>query len=259
MDTSLPSLPVALLLFVGMLLFLEMGRRVGMRWLTKRVVGERDAFSTMETALFALFGLLIGFTFSGALDRFDARRRLITEEANAIDTAYARLELVSEPSRTELKQTFRDYVDSRIETYRRLPNTKAADEEVARTNAIGRTLWTQSVAATRAPDAHADAGKILLPALNTMFDMTATRMMANRMHTPIALYVMLLLLALWCASLAGHAVAAVKPRSVAHTVAFAAFTAGTVFLILEFEYPRRGFIRIDPYDQVLVDTRARMT
>src|SRR3954453_16539252 len=81
-------------LFVGILAALAFGR-----WLGKRAVGRYGPAAlpnvgAPETAVFALLGLLIAFSFSGALSRFDTRRALVVEEANAVGTAYVRLDLV---------------------------------------------------------------------------------------------------------------------------------------------------------------------
>jgi hypothetical protein len=81
-------------LFVAMFAMLELGHRPGVR--RRRIDAESAAAGTgvVEGAVFALLGLLIAFTFSGAASRFDERRKLIVEEANAIGTAYLRLDLL---------------------------------------------------------------------------------------------------------------------------------------------------------------------
>ena len=66
-------------LFVAMLVLLEVGRRVGARRLAQDPEGAEAGVGTVESAVFALLGLLIAFTFSGAATRFDARRELIVE------------------------------------------------------------------------------------------------------------------------------------------------------------------------------------
>ena len=73
--------------------------------------------SAVEGAVFALFGLLLAFTFSGAVARFDAHRELVIEERNNIETAYLRLDLLPLQSQPPLRQLFRDYVDSRLHLY----------------------------------------------------------------------------------------------------------------------------------------------
>ena len=97
MEPPISPLLFALLLLIGMLLLLELGRRFGVRRRPKESEGERGGLGTVEGAVFALFGLMVAFTFSGAASRFNEKRMLIAEEVNCIETAYLRLHLVSHP------------------------------------------------------------------------------------------------------------------------------------------------------------------
>jgi len=91
-----------------------------------------------------------------------------------------------------------------------------------------------------------------------MIDITTTRSMATRFHPPIIIFVLLILLALGSALLAGHAMATAKARSWAHVVAFAAAMAISLYVILEIEYPRLGLIRVDSFDEALADLTTLM-
>src|SRR6201997_2651383 len=166
-----PVSPVlySLFLFLGMLILLETGRRLGVMRRPKESDGERSNLGSVEGAVFALFGLLMAFTFSGAASRFNEKRMLIAEEANAVETAYLRLHLVPQ-SAPKIQDLFRQYVDSRLETYRRLPDMTAAKLAMAKTKRIQEEIWTESVAATREKSAHPAAAWVLLPALNNMID-----------------------------------------------------------------------------------------
>jgi hypothetical protein len=243
-------------LFVGMLLFLGIGRSLGLRRLARH--GAPSGFGTVEGAIFALFGLLIAFTFSGAAARFDSRRALIADEANAIGTAYLRVDLLSPADQPEVRRMLREYVDSRLAIYRKLPDIAAALVELERSGGLQTRIWARVVAGTRVPDAHPNAAVLLLPALNEMFDITTTRTMAARTHPPTVIYQLLFFLGLGCALFAGHAMAGDKTWSWLHALGFAAFVALAVYVILEIEFPRAGLIRISAFDQVLVDLRDSM-
>src|SRR5262245_23735485 len=103
-------------LFGGILAALAFGRWVGKRTLTRYGHGSLPNVGSLETAVFALLGLLIAFTFSGALSRFDTRRAQVVDEANAMGTAWLRLGLAPVSAQPKLREMFRSYVDSRIET-----------------------------------------------------------------------------------------------------------------------------------------------
>lgn len=249
---------LALGLMLGMLVLLEVGRRMGDRRLANDPDGARAGTGTVEGAVFALLGLLIAFTFSGAASRFDARRDLIVQETNAIGTAYLRLDLLPAGAQPALRDLFRRYVDSRLETYRKIPDVEAVKAELARSTALQGEIWTQAVAAGRLEGAPPPAAMLLLPALNDMIDITTTRTMAVRMHPPLAIFAMLFGLGLASALLAGYGMAGGKSRNWLHMIGFAAVMAVAVYVILDIEFPRLGLIRVDAFDQALVELRATM-
>jgi len=244
-------------LFLMMLVFLEVGRRIGARRLAQEPGGTPSGVGAVDGAVFGLLGLLVAFTFSGAAARFDTRRELIVEEANAIGTAYLRLDLLPPDAQSALRETFRRYVDSRLEVYRKLPDIAAAEAELSKSNALQKEIWEHAVAASRA-DASRSATMLLVPALNAMIDITTTRTMAAQMHPPLVIFAMLFGLALTASLFAGHGMAANPSRSWVHMIGFSAVMAVSVYVILDMEFPRYGLIRVDAFDQALVAVRESM-
>ena len=247
----------ALVLFAAVLAMLELGRRLGVRALA-RDSNATSGTGAMEGAVFALLGLLLAFTFFGAASRFDDRRKLIVEETNAIGTAYLRIDLLPPASQPELRDAFRRYLDQRLAAYRAFPDIEAANIAFARANEMQQQIWTRAIAASAASGAHPDSAKLLLPALNDMIDITTTRAMATQMHPPPVTFGLLFALMLLSALLAGYAMAASKTRNWLYRVAFAFTLAGASYVILDYEYPRFGLIRVDAFDQALVDLRQSM-
>lgn len=245
-------------MFIGILLFLALGRWIGKRTNAGQGTSVAPNIGSLEGTVFALLGLLIAFTFSGALTRFDVRRAQAVEEANAIGTAYLRVDLLPASAQPRLRESFRNYVDSRIETYRKGSDLGAARRELARSQELQQEIWSQAVAATRLPDARAGTEVLVMPALNQMFDITTVRIVATQMHPPVIVYAMLIGLALASALLAGYQSAGQKAHDWLHQIGFAAIVALTAYVILDIEYPRLGFVRIDAIDQVLVNVRASM-
>jgi hypothetical protein len=236
----------AIPLFLAMLLLLEAGHRLNARRSIK-------PNSTIDGAVFALFGLLLAFTFSGAISRYDHHRTLITEEANDIGVAYLRLDLLPPAQQPALRQLFRDYVTSRLNRYASA-NVEPVSSDTIR---LQKEIWNQSFAAAAASGAQPDAAKLLLPALNTMIDITTTRQNAFNMHPPTVVFLLLFVLSCTCALLAGFSIVA-GSRNWFHSIAFAAIISITIYAILDIEYPRRGLIRLNSYDQVFVDVRDSM-
>ena len=248
----------ASVLFLGMLVFLELGRRVGQLRLQRDSEVARAGLNVVEAAFFGLFSLLLAFSFSGAAGRFDQRRVLIVEEANYIGTAWLRLDLLAPEAQPVLRDLFRRYLEARLAVYARLPDIQAALAELERANGLQDRIWSHAVAAVRADGSHPSAAMLVLPALNQMIDITTTRTMAARTHPPKIIYVLLFLLGLICAGIAGHGMAAAAPRAWVHIVGFALIMSLCTFVILDIEYPRAGFFRVDAHDQVLVELLERM-
>src|SRR5689334_3836062 len=86
------SLGVAAAFFVSSLVLLNLGRRLGLRYL-RQEGSSMTGLTTVEGAVFALIGRLLAFTISGGLQRFDERRQLVIQEANAVTAASDRLNL----------------------------------------------------------------------------------------------------------------------------------------------------------------------
>lgn len=258
MDRVVSAPLLAVTLFVGMVVLMEVGRRIRLRQIAHGLDGELPGLGPVEAAVFGLLGLMVAFSFSGAAGRYDLRRDLVTQEANAIGTAYLRLDLLAPSDQPALRALFRSYVDSRLETYRKLPDIQAAEMELARTGEIQGEIWTQAIAEVRNPQGQADAAKLLLPALNEMIDITTTRSMAARSHPPALLFYLLLGLGFVASLLAGYGMGGSDRRSWLHVLGFAAVTSIVIFVILDLEYPRMGYIRLDAYDRVLVELRNSM-
>jgi hypothetical protein len=247
---------MALALFAGLLVLQEVGWRWGLRRAALGAGGGREGLSSLEGAVYGLLGLLIAFSFSGAASRFEARRDLIVEEANAIGTAYLRLDLLPDEARDSLREKFRRYLDTRLAAYRKLPDLEAAMAELGRASALQGEIWKEAIPASKA--AGPPASVLLPPALNEMFDITTTRTAATRAHPPTFLFVMLVILALVSALLVGNGMSAGKSSHRLHMLAYAGILALTIYVIVDLEFPRVGLIRVDAADRVLVEVREGM-
>ncbi|AKH37987.1 MULTISPECIES: bestrophin-like domain [Nitrosomonas] len=247
----------ALGLFIGLLLVFGIGRYIGVRWLLA-TESEHTSAGLLDGAIFGLLGLLIAFTFSGAISRFDDRKEMVITEANAIGTAYLRLDLLAVETQPALRALFRQYLDARLEIYQKLPDLKATEVALVRANALQGEIWSAAVKACEVTGS-VPTTNLLLTALNEMFDIATQRtVVALEMHPPTIIYVMLFSLALISAGLAGYTTAGIAKHSLTHMVVFAAIIAITVYVILDIEYPRLGLIRVNSVDRVLVELRKSM-
>jgi hypothetical protein len=243
---------------LAMLVVSELGRRFGVAQIARDPEGLSKGIGAAEAAVFGLLGLLLAFTFSGAASRFEDRRHLITAEANAIGTAYLRLDLISPDAQPAMKDLFRQYLDGRLETYRNALDQSATRASLAEDAALQGQIWKRAVAESMKPGLPTQSAMLLLPALNEMIDITTTRVMATHNHPPPVVFLMLAGLALVGALLVGYGTSVNKQRTWLHTLAFAAIISSTTYVIIDLEFPRLGLIRIDEADQILVDLRESM-
>jgi hypothetical protein len=247
---------VLAVLFLGMIGMQLLGWHFGARRLA-RGLGGQEGTGTIDGALFALLGLLVAFTLSGALDRLGDRRKLIVEEANAIGTAYLRLDLLPPAEQPRLREQFRRYTDSRIALYQKLLDFDVARSERQRGTELQQEIWKDALAATSA-SADSRASLLFVPALNQMIDLSTARAAALRTHAPIAIFVLLVLLSFACAFVAGLSMAKSSRPSRLHILMFAGILAVTAYVILNLEFPRAGLVRLGPIDALLGEVRASM-
>lgn len=248
---------LACVLCAAMMALLEAGRRLGER--DHRILGDgpRQGLGTLDGVVFALLGLLIAFTFSGAMERFDQRRILITREANAIGSAWQLLDTLPQEHQTGLRSLFQQYLESRFAVYSALPNPEATRIALEKSEALQEMVWHAIVAACASMEGKPLAN-VVLPAVNEMFDIANERTMSLLHHTPTLIYGLLCLLALGASLLAGYAMAGSKASHWAHRIAFCVVLSAIIFVIYDIEYPRSGFIRLNDADIALERLRDGM-
>jgi hypothetical protein len=244
-------------LFLAILLLVEAGRRIGLTRMAEETERARAGLGTIEAAIYGLLALMVAFTFSGAASRLDTKRALVVQEANAIGTAYLRVDLLPATAQPALREQFRRYTETRLAVFRALPDIEAADAQAAKAVSLQKEIWAGAIAAAR--EAPQQASLLLLPALNEMIDITTTRAVALKTHTPPIIMGALIVLALFCSLLAGYGLASGKPFSMnLHRVGFALIMTLTIYVIFDLDHPRFGVIRVDFADQALEDVLSAM-
>jgi len=244
-------------LFLGIFLMMYLGKYIRTRQKAKDIESARPGFAALEASLFGLLGLILAFSFSGALTRFDARKHLIIEEANCIGTAYLRLDLLPDQAKLELQQKFRQYVDARLAAYGALPDIAKAEAGIKQATVIQREIWIKALAAAQQTGS-SQATILVLPALNTMFDIANTRYLVTKIHPPNIIFFLMGVLIFACSLLAGFDMGPTKVGSWIHILVFAILLTITVYTIIDLEFPRIGMIQVGSFDQALVDVRNSM-
>jgi hypothetical protein len=245
-------------LFVAMLVFAEIGRRIGRARLARDPEGLERGTGTVSSAMFALLGLLLAFTFAGAASRFEDRRHLITDEANAVGTAYQRVDLLPSDAQPAMRALFGRYLDARLASYQQPGEPTMTRERMAAATALQTEIWNLAITGSTREGVRLPIAQLLLPALNEMFDITTTREMATENHPPLAIFLLLGILCLIAALMVGYDTSPNQRRGWLHTVIFSLILSMTIYVIIDLEFPRLGTIRVDSADHVLLELRKAM-
>ena len=248
------AMVISLGLFLGMVACLEVGYRLGRSSRKSDPESAHEGVGAIEAAIFALLGLLLGFSFAGGTSRLDARRELIVREANAIGTAYLRVDELPPADQPEMRRLFRDYLDARLGVYEKHPDESGVERELAQGAQLQQEIWTKAVAGSRS-DPTQNSARLLLPAINDMIDITTTRTIALQTHLPPLIFGLLICVALLSALLAGYAMSKRRNRSWLHVLLYAAVVSLTVYAVLDLDNPRFGWIQLQAADQALVQLR----
>lgn len=246
----------SLCLFLGMIACFHIARYLSRQYSIRTNDAGYDSEATSGIT-FALFGLLMAFVFSGAYARFDDRRNLIVDEANAIGTAYLRVDLLPAEAQPALRKAFKEYTQSRIQFYEHLGDRVAATADLNRSAQLQQIIWQTSIQASTGSENNATR-LLLIPALNDMIDIVTTRTVAVQKHPPALLYTLLGSLGLLCAWLAGHSARKSDKPLIFQSIAFALVISSVLYLTMDVEYPGQGLITLDSANQVMVDVLNSM-
>ena len=203
----------------------------------------------LDDAALALVGLLLAFTFSMALNKYDRRRETLVADSNAIGDFYTCASLIPDPPRTKLQNLIREYAQLRLDLAER-PSPEALAAALPRIDQMhgGMTELVREALAAGTP--------IAAPLTNTLNEVTsahASRLAAVRDRLPAIIVVLLLLASALNAVLVGRQQGVAPLPSLAGTAAFMVIVTLTVWITLDLNQPGRGFIRIsqEPLQRLL--------
>jgi len=219
-----------------------------------RAVGEANV-STLEAAILGLMALMIGFTFSMALSRFDTRRDAVLNEANSIGTAALRARLLPAPYDAESVRLLRDYARIRVDFTGGVIAPGEMEAAIARSNDIQEGLWLRAKAVAVKDSAMVPAG-IYIQSLNEMFDNQEKRLTAWRNRVPNIVFFALYAIAAVSLGFTGYASGLEARRWRLPVYIMSVLAAGVILLIQDIDRPGAGFISVS--QQPMIDTAASL-
>ena len=197
----------------------------------------------MRSAVLALLGLLLGFSFAIASARNEARRELLVEEANSIATTARRAELLPQPHDSNVVQLLREYVPLRIETHREAQFSERFATLRKRAAELHDRLWAEAVAAAAGRPSPITAS--FISSLNETIDLEGKRIAAKRNHVPGAVWLLLLCVTgcgLWLIS---YQAGTSGRHSILERFVFPLLVAIVIALITDIDTPRGGLVSLD--------------
>jgi hypothetical protein len=238
------SPPLFLFVFVAILniALFELGRVLGKRHSS---AGRDDpAFGVAQGAIFGLAALILGFSFSLAQARFDIRRHLVVEEANAIGTAYLRASFLPPAAASRFRSILTSYTRLRLAAYTYNPDLQARLRAERKSVALQSNLWGIAVDAGRA-DPHNTQLSLLTAALNGTIDLSSEQAAVLKTHVPTGLIAFVIAVSGVVAILVGFSYGRTASRNLLMTILFSLLFSAVVSTIVDLDRPQRGLIRVN--------------
>jgi len=197
-------------------------------------------------ATLTLLGLLIGFTFSMAISRYDQRKNCEEQEANAIGTEYLRSDLLSQQEAPNMRAKLKEYLDQRIHFYRNR-DERELQEINAHTAKLQSELWS-AVLAKAAAQPTAISG-LLVSGMNDLLNAQSYTQAAWWNRIPVGAWLLLALVAIFSNFLAGYNLRSLRAANL-RLLMLPLVVSIAFFLIAEIDSPRRGLIQVSPQNLI---------
>lgn len=239
------SVLISIVLFVTMAVAIEVGNRIGRRLHDGKDEALKSQVNALQGSLLGILALLLGFTFSQSLQRYDVRSAAVVEEANAIGTTYLRADILPADVREQSLQLLRQYVDLRISAG--LVSLDRQDDRKALQKAafdLQQQLWQLAIQAADTTTKPATLN-LYIASLNDMIDSNARRDAALDRHVPELVLFLLYGTFVLTGSLIGYAAGVSGSRVSKGSYILVGLIVVLVFIIVDLDRPRRGLIEVD--------------
>jgi hypothetical protein len=240
---SIPALYIVCFLALAMFLAMKTGLVLAKNK-KSALHAEKSSAETIITALYALLGFILAFTYNMSESRFEKRKTHIVEEANAIGTALLRCDLYDDSTRLVLRKNFYQYIQARIHFYEAGRDTNELNKAIAATDAMGAKIWATATAyAKKQPGTYIVATQSI-PSINDMIDMVTTRNAGLEATVPPIIVIMLLMLCIGISLFTGYYFAGYKTDWMVVS-GFIITICLVVYITLDLDRPRRGLINMN--------------
>jgi len=250
---SLNSVALGVILFGIILGAAAVGVFVGRRHRHRREE-LREPFGALQAALLGVVGLVLAFGLALAVGRYEARRTVVVDDANAIGTTWLRAQTLDEPTRSRSLVLIRAYVDTALRLSNSVPGSSESASAAADGDADLQSLWALAgPALDRNPTA--SAPRLYVESLNEMIDMQTVRVSALNNRVPGAILTLEVLGAAFAVGLLA-AYLSILGRGILTIMMGAILVSLLLLVTFDLDRPTRGFIKIPATP--LTDLRTSM-
>jgi hypothetical protein len=251
---SQSSILIAMVLFVSMVIAIKIGYRIGQNPKISASESYLVHVNSIQGTLLGVLALLLGFTFSLALQRFDSRSEAVVEEANAIGTAYLRAHLLPTSINSNVRKLFQSYVDLRVQAGAiSLANEVKYQALISKENQVLDDLWGYARQAA-IEDGRPVTSGLFIQSLNEAIDSHGRCIAALRRHVPEPVLFLLYGTFLMTGGVVGYAAGITGHHLSVVTYILVALIVVIAFIIIDLDRPRRGLIKVDQMS--LIDLKA---
>lgn len=250
------SLYIVSILLISLIVGSEVGFRIGKLFHKATDEPTKNQISSIQASILGVLALLLGFTFSLALQRYDTRSEAVINEANAIGTTMLRAALLPESVREETQALIRDYLELRVQageiSFDRIEERAAI---VANSDLVLEKLWANArQAASESPNPVTTG--LFIQALNEQIDAFGSRDAALARHVPEPVLFLLFGTLIMTAALVGYSSGVTGHRAAIAAYILLSLIVLLVFLVIDLDRPRRGLIEVS--QQGLVDLQSHI-
>lgn len=239
-----PEVTIELVFFLLMLATTELGFRLGGKVGASTSSDTKSQISTVEAAVLGVLALLLGFTMSMAVSRFEVRKQLVLDEANALSTSCLRAQLLPAPLGPEIADLLRQYINVRVQYGNAAGNDLARlDSLRTQTLLLQKEFWRRAVLYAQ-QDPNAVKAGLLLQSLNEAIDLEGARWMALQNHVPESVIYVNAIVSLLSILLVGYTFGVNGRRNVLSMFVLALSITLVLAVIIDLDRPRSGFIRV---------------
>lgn len=243
---------IGLILFFVLILAFVAGFRTRKRKVKKDPTLEHEDLGSISSTLLGLLALILAFTFSMANSRFDTRRELAIQEANAIGTVFLRTEFFPDSVQKELKSNLKMYVEERIAFYYAGMDLDILIGHMKNSDVLGKKIWDQVTAYSKV-DPNLVRTSEIVSSLNEMIDLTTSRRAAGEANIPGSIQWFLIILSIFSTFLLGY-------ERKTHfdwiiVMVFSLMLSLTVFSIFDLDRPRSGLVTLDEANSKILELR----